>query len=170
MKTRIGIILTVLAALPCGVLSSGDPPAVWAKGFTSEGAGKTGLQLIGVDQSKEGLSGLFVYYNISPDDRRTAPVVIAGARSRTDIFWANATLQVKKTAAAEWQIVGKSKGDGVPETMTVASNEGSKVFRIDFETLKRFITSDGMGRVTISCGAAAEFQLETLTPPTNIGN
>lgn len=166
MKTRIVVILAVLAALPCGVLSADETPGVWAKGFTSEGAGKTGLQLIGVDQSKERLSGLFVYYNISPEDRRTEPVVIAGAKRPTDIFWADATLQVKKTAASEWEMVGKSKGEGVPETMTVPSNEGSKVFRIDFDSLKRFITTHKMGRVIISSGVVAEFELEALTPPT----
>ena len=170
VKTWIGIMLILLAALPSGILSADETPTVWAKGFTSEGAGKTGLQLIGVDQSKEGLSGLFVYYNIASDESRTEPVVIAGARSRTDVFWAGATIEVKKATASEWEMVGQSKVEGVAETMTVLSNESSKVFRVDFDNLKRFIATHKMGRVITSNGAIAQFDLEALNPPTNTQN
>ena len=48
------------------------------------------------------LRGHFVYYNMSRDNDRTEPVVIAGVRSVAGEFWADATLQVKKTAASAW--------------------------------------------------------------------
>jgi hypothetical protein len=166
VKIYLGIALALLTALSSGILNAEETPAVWAKGFTSEGAGKKGLLLIGVGQTKTDLNGLFVYYHISPEDGRTEPVVITGTTSQTGLFWADATLQVKKTADSEWELVGKSTGKGDPKTMTVALNEGSNVFRIDFDDLKRFITTHKLARVIISSGALDEFELEALTPLT----
>jgi hypothetical protein len=166
MKTYLQITLALVAVLLFGLLYADEKPAVWAKGFTSEGAGKKGLLLIGVGQSKLDLSGLFVYYHISPEDGRTEPVVIAGSTDPAGLFWADATLQVKKTAESDWELVGKSQVRGDSTTLTIPLNGESKVFRIDLDTLKPFIATHKVARVTISSGGVEEFELEALTPPT----
>ena len=154
-------MLTVLLG---GGAHSEEPPEAWAKGFTSEGAGKTGLQLVGVVQGEEGLYGFFLYFNFSKDGR-TGPILIAGSRSQSEIFWANARFLVKKTATSEWQAVAESTPKGVAETMTVPSDKASRAFRIELDAFKRYMSTHKMGRVVISSGAVAEFQLEALLPP-----
>ena len=102
---------------------------------------------------------------MSNENDRTEPIVITGARSVAGEFWADATLQVKKTAASEWETIGKSTGKGQPETITVAPNDTSRVLNIDFDDFKRFIPTHKTGRVIISTGGTEQFDLEALTPP-----
>jgi hypothetical protein len=169
MKAPSWAILGVLAAFLCRGLLAGDNAPGWSRGWTSEGPGWAGLKLIGVDQSKN-LRGYFDYYNFSKENSRTEPIVIAGVRSVTGEFWADATLQVKRTVASEWEAVGKSTGKGQPEMIKVAPNDHSGGFMINFDDFKRFMITHKIGRVTISSGATAEFNLEALTPPLSGGN
>ena len=170
MKARFWVVLVVLGALLCGGLLADESESVWARGWTGEGAGLTGLQLIGVAQLRMGLRGTFVYYNMSKTNEPAEPIVIAGVRSPEGTFWPDATLQVKKTVASEWETVGKSTGKGQPETITVAPNDASKVLQIDFDDFKRFMLTHKIGRVIISTGATVEFEFEVLTPPSNGGS
>lgn len=170
MKVRSWAILVVLAAFLCCRLSAGESASVWSKGWTSEGPGWEGLQLIGVHQSRSDLRGYFDYYNFAKENRRAEPIVIVGVRSAAGEFWADATIQVKKTVASEWETVGKSAGKGQPETIKIAPDADSEGFMINFDDFKRFIPTHKSGRVIISTGATSEFDLEALTPPSSEGN
>ncbi len=108
MKQQLFLLLVVAPWLCCS--SFADDSQNWMRGFTSEGAASTDLSLIGVGQRGGRLRGLFVY-----DNDRIEPVIIAGVRNSAGEFWADASLQVKKTKSAEWRTVGKSTGKGGAE-------------------------------------------------------
>jgi hypothetical protein len=101
---------------------------------------------------------------MSSENDRTKPIFIAGVRSLEGTFWADATLQVKKTTTSEWETIRKYTGKGQPETITVGPNDASKVFQIDFDDFKGFMLTHKVGRVIISTGATKEFNLEALSP------
>src|ERR1700731_3153102 len=147
-----------------------DEEQTWSKGWHwavyNQGPGP---ELLAVHQNKFQLVGVLDYYNVPRETESVETVALQGVRAEGGGFWPDETLQVKKTETAEWETIGRSIGNGRRETLTVAPNDHSGVLNVAFDAFKPCIGTHQFGRVVLSTGPAAEFELKYLAPPSGEG-
>jgi hypothetical protein len=118
--------------------------------------------MIGVHQSFSTLAGIFVYYNTSHGEQQADTVTIAGVRTESGEFCADATLQVRKTSDDDWEPAGHAAGDGQRTTVSAAAGGDSGVFVVDLSYLKPFITTHRFGSCRDQFGSC--FSIPTRRP------
>jgi hypothetical protein len=80
------------------------------------------------------------------------------------IVWPKVTLDVMDDRNHQWIRVGKSTSPGKTVTVTVGPGSNRDLF-VNFEPFTPYIGKYRLGKVTLSNGQTAEFQLKYLLPP-----
>ncbi len=160
--------LVQMAILLCGVAAAseglgGDEPQVWSKGWHwavyNQGPGP---QLVVVHQRRSDFIASLAYYNVPKVGELIEAVMLEGARSQDGNFWPDARLEVKRTETDEWREIGRSLPEGQRETLTVQPEESAASLTVRLDPFKPLLISHKFGRILLSNGAAAEFEMKHL--------
>jgi hypothetical protein len=160
--TNRGRFLLVLIALTTSPLTAEDPPG-WSRSVIAEPSGTDrpyDFSLGVVTKDKRQFTGRWFYANYEHSQVHR----FEATKDPIGIVWPAATLYVLDDISQQWINIGKSKPHGKKITIRVAPGADIDLF-VDFEPFIPFIGKRRLGKVTLSSGRNAQFELKYLLPP-----
>lgn len=162
----------LVGALIIGILlfansSIAQKQKTWSRGFTwvvSKSTSAFRFMLANVKQEEQRLTGRFSYENYVLGNENREAVVIEGVRMSDHEFWPDVTLAVKKFNKDDWEPIKCSRVTGAKGQVIVAPERVNRDLVVSLEPFKPLIGIYEFGRVQISTGETAQFQLNDLKP------
>lgn len=162
----VGFLLVCLSLVKSGSAQEGE---TWMRGFLGGTGGSDRpfipFQIGTVGSSQGRLLATFVYLNYAGDDHRPPSIRIKGVKMTNDDFWPDVVVQAAPEKDGKWRTLEEHRKSGERCTLTVEPRTGSVSLYVDLSCFRQAGDDAQYGRVIISGGQAAVFELDALKPP-----
>jgi hypothetical protein len=118
------------------------------------------FELVLVSGGDDHVFGLCVFVNARP-----GLIVIDGTETAEGEFYPYAVLEVANDRQGQWQTVGPAPNPGKKSTLPVEARRPSKNLVVDLDLFRPLIRKSKYGRIPLTTGESAVFNLEKLLPP-----
>jgi hypothetical protein len=93
------------------------------------------------------------------------PATVEGVQTPDDEFWPRVTAQVASDIKGEWTILEPSPQTGDDATVTLNWKSANAWLHLNLDIFRSMIGKFKYGKVTLTNGQAAAFEMENLLPP-----
>lgn len=164
------LILLPVVCLLCLTSLAEDVP-LWSKGIFYHPEGGFGradrFSLTMIQQEGLHLTGQGAYGYYAPQ-KKEGPVTIEGTKTAGGVFWPDVSAEVKNRQTGQWETISKSMNvPGYRASITVKPGEYNPDLFVSLDVFQPLIGKYDLGRVALSTGDAAVFELKDLLPPSN---
>jgi hypothetical protein len=169
-QTHTATLLASLCAfiLCCVESCHAEEPRLWSRGFdwvVNKESPAFRFTLFNVHQERTELTAEFAYDNYIIANEVRPTVVIQGRRTEDGRFWPNVVYEVRKDSNASWEPVRGTAKTGQNTSVLVKPLDSRFDLFVSLEPFKAYITLYHFARVTLPDGDRAEFELKSLSPP-----
>jgi hypothetical protein len=105
------------------------------------------------------------YADYRDEKESRLPAVIEGIQAQNCSFWPHVTTHVGNNLGGEWKTIEATQKNGEPATVTLERNRANLWLHIDLDCFRAMIGKFKYGRVTLTNGRAAIFEMRNLLPP-----
>lgn len=159
-----------LVAIPPTTAETDEPhQRLWHAAISAEVAPESDdgfrFSLGTVAQGPSHLIGGFAFENGVIDPQKRTAVIIDGSLADDGTFLPNVDLQVGDELNGNWKTVASCTANGAAAEITVDPGITIVGLKVKLDAIQPFIGTHKFGRVVLTSGEAAIFELSDLAPP-----